>query len=165
MGFSHEQIYGTQAEKEAVDPRYGMSAREFLQRLGTEGLRQEFGQEIHVQALMNHIAKLDDNAAKDLVYVVDDVRFPNEINAIVNSDSHHGACIKIVCTDAPSTPNAGHASEASIDLIYPEQIAATLVSSRAQGVPHLLGELEQALDSVTKLAPFRRVLQSARGIR
>ncbi len=31
MGFSDAQLYGTQEEKEAIDPRYGMSARVFLQ--------------------------------------------------------------------------------------------------------------------------------------
>jgi hypothetical protein len=158
MRFSDAQVYGSQLEKETVDPRYGMSAREFLQRLGTEGLREEFGQDIHVRALMHHIARLDEEAEVDRVYVVDDVRFPNEVNAVVDSESLHGACIKIICTDAPPTPNGGHASEAGIDLVYSEQIASTLVSSRAQGVQHLLGELEKALNTVPRLAPFRRAL-------
>ena len=160
MRFSHEQLYGTQVEKEANDPRYGFSAREFLQRLGTEGLREEFGYDIHVQALLHHIARLDSNLTNvDGIYVVDDVRFPNEVGALVRSEDHHGACIKIVCTDAPETPNANHASETGIDAVYPEQIAATLVSSRAQGVPHLIGELERALTTNPRLAPIRRALR------
>ena len=159
MHFSHEQLYGIQAEKERVDPRYGFSAREFNQRLGTEGLQGEFGVDIHVRALLHDIARLDAVLTDtDGIYVVDDARFPHEVNAIVNSEEHHGVCIKIVCTDAPPTPNGDHKSETSIDDVYPEQIATTLVSSRVQGVPHLIGELEQALTTNPRLAPIRRAL-------
>lgn len=35
---SEAQVWGTQAEKEAIDPRYGVSARWILQRVGTDGL-------------------------------------------------------------------------------------------------------------------------------
>lgn len=43
-GFSltEAQVRGTQAEKEAVDPRYGVSARWLLQRVGTDGLGVDF---------------------------------------------------------------------------------------------------------------------------
>ena len=77
--FSDAQVWGTQAEKEAIDPRYGISPRWLLQRLGTEGLRAEFGEDIHLIALINNLRK--EEAARPVgaaprLYVVDDVRFP-----------------------------------------------------------------------------------------
>jgi len=156
MGFSDSQLYGTQAEKEAIDPRYGMSPRTFLQKLGTEGLRNEFGQDVHVRALLREIRRRhDDSDGAQEVYVVDDVRFQNEVSAIANSEDHHGACLRVVCTDAP--PSGEHASETAIDRVYSEQIAATVISSRAQGVEHLISEFERAL-RLPALAPIRRAL-------
>jgi len=158
MAFSDEQIYGTQAQKEAVDPRYGISARRFLQLLGTEGLRQEFGPDIHVQALLHAIERDDAQNEGHGVYVVDDARFENEVAAVVNSENHHGACIKLVCTDAPATPGGEHASEAGIDLIPEELITTTLISSRTLGVEDLRQKLEHALRTVPRLFPITRAL-------
>lgn len=157
MRFSDEQVFGPQEIKEAVDPRYGMSPREFLQRLGTEGLREEFGQDIHVQALIHEIkAHHDATDGAQEVYVVDDVRFPNEVSALTGSEDFRGAVIKVVCTDAPDSGD--HASEVGIDKVYPEQIAATVVSSRAQGTSHLIGVFEHDALSVPALAPIQRAL-------
>src|SRR5690349_10218769 len=50
-----EQVDGTQAQKEAVDERYGFSPRWFLQRLGTEGVRATLGQDFWTRALMAQI--------------------------------------------------------------------------------------------------------------
>ncbi len=162
MEFSDRQLYGTQEEKEAIDPRYGMSCRKFLQRLGTEGIRDNLGQMAFCQALSLQIANdmdarvfgesvVDEGPA---VYIVDDARFPNEISFInyLSSEDNHGytmlgKSIKIVCTDAPPSGNDNHPSEAGIDLVDPSQLSATIVSSRALGVEHLIGELEKAIDA------------------
>lgn len=159
MGFSDNQIYGSQAEKEAIDPRYGFSPRRFLQLLGTEGLREEFGPDVHVRALLRRI-ELDDEQSNDHgVYVVDDARFENEVKAIVDQDQFHGACIKIFCSDAPTTAG-DHASEKEIDEIPQALIATWLLGSRAQGVKHLTDQLEYALRHFPKLAPFARALDA-----
>ena len=52
FGFSDGQLWGSQADKEAIDRRYGFSPRWLLQRLGTEGLRAEFGEDVHVRAVV-----------------------------------------------------------------------------------------------------------------
>ena len=161
MGFSDAQLYGSQAEKEAVDPRYGMSARRFLQLLGTEGLRHEFGPDVHVHALLHSIEEDDARTDTHNVYVVDDTRFTNEVAAIVDSDAHHGACIKVVCTDAPNMAGE-HASEAGIDQVPVELIAETVVSSRALGVADLVAKIETTLRHNPKLAPITRALDSLR---
>ena len=64
FGFSTAQLWGTQAEKEATDPRYGFSPRWLLQRLGTEGLRHEFGEDVHVRALAHALAREERGAAR-----------------------------------------------------------------------------------------------------
>lgn len=75
FGFSHEQVHGTHADKEAVDPFWGFSPRWALQRVGTEGLRRVVADDVWVRALERRLP------ATGLV-VVPDVRFPNEVDMI-----------------------------------------------------------------------------------
>jgi hypothetical protein len=86
LDFSHDQVYGTQEQKEAIDPRYGFSPRWFLQRLGTEGVRTVLGADFWVDYLC-------DAAWGDVV--VDDVRFINEATRI----SQIGEVWRVECTD------------------------------------------------------------------
>lgn len=71
------QVRGTQADKEAVDPRYGVSPRWLLQRIGTEGCRATFGADFWTRRLLERIARDAPEVA-----VVEDVRFINEADAI-----------------------------------------------------------------------------------
>lgn len=164
MDFSDAQLWGTQEAKEATDPRYGFSARTFLQRLGTDGLRTFFGPDVHIHALLQEIAFEElANSCSHLTYVIDDVRFSNEVDAVVDSRQHTGVCIKIICEDAPLMPEgAGHASETGIDKVYPGHISAVIRSSRAQGVEHLIATFEEALDTNPKLSTLRTVLERNR---
>src|SRR5258707_378360 len=104
MGFSDEQLWGTQAQKEAIDRRYGMSARTFLRLLGTEGLRDCFWPSIHLDALQKNIEKRADASPFTQLFIVDDVRFPNEVQHLNRQENTHGgvsAVMRLVCTDAP----------------------------------------------------------------
>jgi hypothetical protein len=71
---SHDQLYGD--EKETVDPRWGMSARQILERFG-DGIRDN----VHPDTWVKY-------ALRDLdptgLYVVSDVRHFNEAAAISN---------------------------------------------------------------------------------
>lgn len=75
--FSDEQLYGTQAQKEADDPRYNFSPRWLLQRLGTEGIRKVFGEDIWIDTMINRIRR-----DRPTLAVCDDVRFVNESTRI-----------------------------------------------------------------------------------
>lgn len=76
---SHEQVYGTQEQKEAPDERYGgKSARWILQRLGTEGIRAVLGQDFWIKFCLETIERDDARIA-----VVDDLRFANETSAFL----------------------------------------------------------------------------------
>jgi len=77
LDFAHEQLNGTQAQKEAVDPRYGFSARWFIQRLGTEGVRTVLGPDFWWRYALARIS-ID---APDLA-VIEDVRFVNEADGV-----------------------------------------------------------------------------------
>lgn len=164
MAFTDRQLWGTQAEKEAIDPRYGFSCRQFLQKLGTEGMRKEFGQNIHLDTMVKAL----DRPSESNLFIVDDARFINEIrylNTLGRSHGPHymrGATIKIVCTDAPAMIGSddvkNHASEREIDEVSEWDLATTVVSTRAQGVNHLVGEVEKALDTVPALHAFKVLL-------
>lgn len=90
MGFSHEQVWGTQAEKEAVDPRYGFSPRWFLQRLGTEGFRAKLGRLVWVNELLRRV-----NRDAPGLAVVDDARFVSEAEGFVYWSRRPGAFINV----------------------------------------------------------------------
>ena len=69
------QIY-TMEGKQAVDPRWGISPREILQRLGTEAMRKEFP-----GVWVKHMEIQLKLRESDLV-VIDDVRFEDEVALI-----------------------------------------------------------------------------------
>lgn len=154
MNFSDEQLFGPQSAKEAIDPRYGMSPRRFLELLGTEGLREEFGEDIHIQNLVRRL-RLTAQVLPDAIYAVDDVRFPNEVESL----SKYGPIIKVVCADAPEKPTP-HASESSIDLVPATWISGEVVSSRAKGIDHLCYEFESVLSTSWRLSELRRTLHA-----
>ncbi len=159
FGFTEAQLWGTQAEKEAVDPRYGFSPRWLLQRLGTEGLREEFGEDIHLQALVRGLRAEESvrpTGSPLGLYVVDDVRFPNDARFIAEGGADfYGGVLKIVATDVPASEHESHPSELFIDAVRGTDIAATVVSSRAQGVAHLLAEVDRSLATAPGFAGLR----------
>lgn len=152
MKFTDAQLWGTQEQKDAIDPRYGFSARYFLQSLGTEGLREEFWPSIHLDAFEKALELRASALSYQPLFVCDDVRFRNEAKFLACPPEAYGpypssrssAVIKIICTDAPKMPGS-HTSEAEINSIPPEHIAETIITSRAQGVEHLHGEIRRAL--------------------
>ncbi len=79
-GFRHEQLYGTQAQKEAVDEELGFSARWFLQVLGTDFLRNQVRTDFHLIRMKRAI---DQAAAEGYeTVIIHDCRFPNEAESV-----------------------------------------------------------------------------------
>ena len=101
-GLEHHQVWGTQEEKETIDDRWGKSPRELLQYLGTDVCREHLGQDVWVDAMIRKV-----RATMGTHWVVDDLRFMNEANAI----RKYGVVVKLECPDAPAAVNSGHASE------------------------------------------------------
>lgn len=78
LGISSSQLYGD--HKEDIDPRYGVSTRYLMQTLGTEWGRNLIGQDIWVNAMLEHI-----NQSNDGHFIIPDVRFESE--AVMIRDS------------------------------------------------------------------------------
>jgi deoxynucleotide monophosphate kinase-like protein len=128
---SYRQCFGDTADKETVDPRWGLSAREILQRLGTE-----VGRSVHADTWIRKML-YDAQALQTagLVWewensvrwarhryahlintrhiVVPDVRFPNEGDAIRTA----GGIVIRVDRDFATGAFEDHASETSVDAV------------------------------------------------
>jgi hypothetical protein len=127
-GMSWDQCYGDGPEKEAIDPRWGLSPRVIMQRLGTE-----VGRGIHPETWIKHtldnvrsaaagtgFTLRDDDGRRFVrahgvasLWAVTDVRFPNEADAVIAAG---GVIVKVV-RPALGTPTDEHPSETSVDLV------------------------------------------------
>ena len=89
FGFTEAQLYGDL--KEVIDPNWGFTPREALQRMGTEAMRVTFGDDIWVQSLERTLVKGGR-------WVITDCRFPNEVRAVHRMG---GIVVRIVRPDGP----------------------------------------------------------------
>jgi hypothetical protein len=89
--------------------------RRFLQRLGTEGIRNNFG----VNAWVNLAMKTIKGAPEGTKFVLPDVRFPNEADAI------HALGGAVWRTERPGYEGGTHPSEAMILEFEPDVILNT----------------------------------------
>jgi hypothetical protein len=130
------QVYGTQAEKERIDPRYGRSGRQLLQYLGTEVCRDLLGPDVWIRAAFARLERVDPLPS---LVVFEDLRFPNEAQAIRDRG---GEVIRLVCPDRDSSADGSHASEAFIDSIPADW---EIVATRAAGPRALVSELARVV--------------------
>lgn len=75
---SDVQLYGTQDEKEAVDPRYGVSPRDLMHRMG-DALQGAFGVSCLVERVIQKI-----RLGQPRLAIVEDVRRLHEAEALRN---------------------------------------------------------------------------------
>lgn len=99
---SDAQLWG--AEKDIVDPYWGITPGQIMQRLGTECLRQGFADDVWIKALMRKVEPGQD-------YVITDVRFPNEAATV---RAWGGKVYRIVRPGHVSA-RAPHMSEVALD--------------------------------------------------
>ena len=78
FGIPLDILRSNAAVKSQIDPYWGMSYRQIMQLFGTEACRKTFGGDIWERVLWNRHTYVD----YDLV--IDDVRFPNEAEAILD---------------------------------------------------------------------------------
>lgn len=71
---TEDQVFGSQHEKEKIDPRYNVSARWLMQRLGTEGIRSVLGEDFWWKNCLERIQN-----DKPEIAVIEDFRFLNEV--------------------------------------------------------------------------------------
>jgi len=70
-------FYGTPEDRAKIDEYWGLSFREMLQKFGTEAIRNTFGEDFWEKALWRKY----EGVRKNLV--IEDCRFPNEAEAIL----------------------------------------------------------------------------------
>lgn len=129
MDFSDEQLWGTQAQKEAIDPRYGFSAREFLIRLG-DNARKILGDRVWIDGCLRSIERSGAPVA-----VVSDVRYPNEAEVFALAGA---TVIRLRCPDAASCVDPNAPSERGVDEIDPRYVAAEVAAPRSPNAEKLL---------------------------
>lgn len=156
---THEQVYGDFEHKDATDPRYNVSPRWLLQRIGTEGMREVFGKDVWINHLCHEIFKNPWGGR----YVVDDLRFLNEANRLYNLCAYgpagfspgqiHSAIIKLT---GVKQGNAGttHASEAEQAQIPEEWIFETVFAEKSPGAKILLERFEEVFLKYVKTLPL-----------
>lgn len=107
-------VYGPQSMKETVIPGIGVSARHLMRTLGDEWGRQQVDENLWIKVTMSKVAALLD---RGVPVVIDDMRYPNEYQAIVAAG---GECRRIVRPGIASTTD--HASEGQLDGVQMPEI-------------------------------------------
>jgi hypothetical protein len=104
FGLTDEQLYGKL--KKVVDPYWGMTPREILQKAGTEAMRYVFGEDIWIKTLFRRFEQ------ENRPTVVSDVRFKSEAEAIKS----RGGYLVRVDRYIPFDPEVDtHQSETDLD--------------------------------------------------
>lgn len=109
---ARDHIYGDR--KEDHIELLGMTARRLQQLLGTEFARHHIRDTIWVDIAIAHAKTL---MTAGYSVVIDDMRFPNEYDAIIAAG---GDCIRVVRPDA--TVTSAHASEGQLDGVHMPEI-------------------------------------------
>lgn len=85
FGFSKESLYGNQEDKLKVDSRWGISGRNFLQKVGTELFREKLKEVLPEMKIENTVwTQIFKNKylSEPKLYVIPDVRFLDEAETI-----------------------------------------------------------------------------------
>jgi len=108
FGLTWSQCYGSQQEKESVDPRYGLTPREILQSIGEK--MREIWPAIWVDTVFNATLPQLQEEGFD-IFVISDVRYPNEGDKV---HDHGGVVVKINRPGSGVTVGQAHTSETSM---------------------------------------------------
>lgn len=143
LDFSHEQLWGTQEQKEAIDPRYGKSCRWFLQRIGTEGCRNTFGADFWTKMCLEQIAREAPRLA-----VIDDMRFVSEAELLrlFPRDGFHGYVWRLrPPQDHDALIRATAAGEHASEREWVTAPADLELHPTKRGIPELLALVDDAM--------------------
>lgn len=109
-----ENFENQEFKETSLGPEWGMTVRDLLQKLGTEGLRVGLHENTWVNALMADYQPLDyDQLTESEIYsnwIITDTRFINEAEAIKNRE---GIIIRI--ENKKNKSSQSHSSETALD--------------------------------------------------
>lgn len=126
---SDEQVYGTQEQKNTIDPRYGVTPRWLMQRVGTEGFQVMMGKQFWTEYLLKQLRKDNPKLA-----VIDDVRFAHEVDGLRDA-----LIVKLVNKKRPVTGT--HASETEWVTAYNDHT----IEHDGEDLAYLYNELDKCL--------------------
>lgn len=146
---SDEQVNGDL--KEETDPRYGITPRFILQKLGTEGFRN-----IRQSTWTDYWAReYRNNYDPTELVLVTDVRFPDELEAIKREG---GVIWKLVRDGGPGARGGigGHASEA-VQRAIPDTTFDTIIVAKSGDLEGLVNSAFQAYQklAITLTEPIK----------
>lgn len=146
---SHEQVYGTQDQKEKTDLRYGVSPRWLLQRIGTDGCRAVFGENFWAERCLTQISR-----DRPALAIIEDVRFINEAVAIHEAREVDGWVWRLECPDRQTAEvSSAHASETDWARAPYDRVVSAKISEGAQA---LLAAVDRTVESMPS---FRAALK------
>lgn len=110
FGLKVAQMHGSAEDKEAIIPEWNMSAREILQKVGTDMFRRQICDDFWVRI---GVRRIKDILASDpdANVVISDTRFPNEADAI----RAMGGFLIYVHRENNPHANDRHPSETALD--------------------------------------------------
>lgn len=120
FGFKHKELYGSQAQKLGINKFWEISARKFLQIVGTELFRNNLQKLIPEMNTTGSVwidlflLELDKNPKN---YVISDVRFLNEEKALRKLGA---IIIKTQRNRNEKNQTSNHSSETEMDKIVPD---------------------------------------------
>ena len=134
FGLTHDQLHGSRHQKETIDPRYQLSPRQLMQRLG-DGARAAFGDDFWITRLLGRLELEHPTLA-----VISDVRLLREASRLRTI-----GCVLWRLHYAPGLEPSfdPHATEAEWDLpavdleIHPAYCLGELYAALDQSCRHL----------------------------
>jgi hypothetical protein len=153
LDFTDEQVYGTQEQKEAVDPRYGHSPRWFLQRIGTEGCRVTFGVDFWSKRALDAIYRHNQSLT-----VIEDMRFIDEAENVLLDSRVNGFVWRLwPVGDAETVARAASAGNHTSEQEWYALQASLELHPAERGLPHLHALVDEAMKMIPVRSPARGV--------
>ena len=140
FGFTRNQLYGTQQQKLEIHEQWGISAREFLQKVGTDLFRDKLHTVIPNMKIDKSIwcDILKQKIDKSSHTVISDIRFIDEASTIRELGGY------IIRMERPNIQIDNHISESQILDIAPDAIITN--NGSVQDLYYQIDNILQSLD-------------------
>jgi hypothetical protein len=142
-----EMFEDQEFKKLNMNPEWGMTYREFLQKLGTEAMRDGLHTNVWVNALFADYKTFNEpsmypngGGGKHPNWIITDMRFPNEMEAV---ELREGVTIKVV---RPGTAVGTHPSETALDDAYFDHVISND------------GTIEDLVEKVRQVLTIERII-------